>query len=212
MYKVLSNNTNDRALKTHEYVWWNNAFTDEEISYIENFCGKENLEDSATIGSKSKEEDEKIRISKIKFFNRTCDSGWIFDRFNNIISELNESYYNFNLNGYNMFQYTVYDSSHRGKYGWHMDTILGNSLDNVNIDDKETRKLTVVMLLNEPNVDFCGGDFQLYTGGDIEKSMTLELTKGKIICFPSFLIHRVKPVILGVRKSVVIWVTGPKFI
>lgn len=211
MYKSLTNNTFDRSSKTYEYVWWDKAFTSEELNVIQNFCEKENLEDSTTIGSTSKEEVEKIRKSKIKFFNKTCDNTWIFDRFNNIIGDLNESFYNFNLNGYNMFQYTVYDSTYKGKYDWHMDTCLGNSINDMAFDTRETRKLTCIMLLNEPNVDFCGGEFQLYMGGDIEQPNTLEMSKGKIICFPSFLIHRVKPVIVGVRKSIVIWVTGPKF-
>jgi PKHD-type hydroxylase len=93
-----------------------------------------------------------------------------------------------------------------------MDTTLGNSLDSVPFDSRETRKLTCIMLLNDPGVDFYGGDFQIYMGGDMEHSLTPSMKKGTIICFPSFLIHRVKPVILGVRKSLVIWVTGPKFI
>jgi PKHD-type hydroxylase len=32
-----------------------------------------------------------------------------------------------------------------------------------------------------------------------------------MIIFPSFMIHRVAPVTKGKRKSVVVWVTGPKF-
>lgn len=213
MYKNLTNNTYERATKTHEFVWWNNAFASEEIDNIQNFCEKEELEDSTTIGSTSKEQVEEVRKSKVKFFNKTCETEWIFDRFNKVITDLNETYYNFNLNGYSSFQYTVYHSGYKGRYDWHMDTTLGNSIDSMSFDTRETRKLSCVMLLNEPNVDFCGGEFQLYTGGDIETNhMTPEMTKGTIICFPSFLIHRVKPVILGVRKSIVIWVTGPKFI
>lgn len=212
MYKNLVNNTHERATKTYEFVWWHEAFSNEEIENIQVFCERSELEDSTTIGSTSKEQVEKVRKSKVKFFNKNCETEWIFDRFNNIISSLNESYYNFNLNGYESFQYTVYDGGYKGKYDWHMDTCLGNSIDDMSSNTRETRKLTAIMLLNEPNVDFVGGDFQLYTGGDINEAITVEMTKGKVICFPSFLIHRVKPVLLGVRKSIVIWVTGPKFI
>jgi PKHD-type hydroxylase len=35
--------------------------------------------------------------------------------------------------------------------------------------------------------------------------------KGMVILFPSWVIHRVTPVTKGVRKSIVVWVTGPKF-
>jgi len=37
------------------------------------------------------------------------------------------------------------------------------------------------------------------------------MKKGDIIVFPSFMVHRVKPVTKGTRKSIVIWVLGPKF-
>lgn len=211
IYKNLTNNTYERAIKTYEYVWWNDAFTDDELKKIELTCGQEELKDSTTIGSINKDQVERIRKSKVKFFTRTCDTGWIFNKFNSVIKDLNETYYNFDLNGYGSFQYTLYDSSVKGKYDWHMDTTLGNSIDYMEPNDRETRKLSMVMLLSEPNVDFCGGEFQLYTGGDFDKPMTPDMKKGTIICFPSFLIHRVKPVILGVRKSIVIWVTGPKF-
>lgn len=210
-YKKLTNNTYERSIKTYEYVWWNNAFTDEELKKIELTCEQEELEDSTTIGSTNKEQVEQVRKSKVKFFSKNCSTDWIFERFNNIITDLNETYYNFDLNGYDSFQYTFYDSNVKGKYDWHMDTTLGNSIDLMGPNNKETRKLSMIMLLSEPNVDFCGGEFQLYTGGDFDKSITPDMKKGTIICFPSFLIHRVKPVILGVRKSIVIWVTGPKF-
>ena len=35
---------------------------------------------------------------------------------------------------------------------------------------------------------------------------------GRAVLFPSFLCHRVKPVTKGIRKSLVVWVVGPKFI
>lgn len=213
MYKKISNSTVERTFVTPEYTYWNNAFTNEEIDSIISYCEREELESAMTIGVDDLEKIEEIRKSKIKFFGRDCETSWMFERFNNVIDELNERFYNFNLNGYNKFQYTVYDSSVKGKYDWHMDTTLGHLINDVNFDDRETRKLTLVMLLSEPEVEFCGGDFQLYIGGDIQTNYTTpEMTKGKIICFPSFLIHRVKPVLVGVRKSIVIWVTGPKFI
>lgn len=210
MYKRLCNNTYDRAFKMHEYIWWNDAFTEQEINNIIIQCEKEELECSTTVGAKSQEDVEQVRKSKVKFFNRTIETDWIFQRLNQTIENINESYYNFVLNGYNSFQFTVYDSDVKGRYDWHMDTTMGDTIDFQS--DKEMRKLTAVMLLSEPNVDFTGGEFQLFSGGNIEYPITPNLHKGMIICFPSFMVHRVKPVLLGVRKSLVIWVTGPKFI
>ena len=35
--------------------------------------------------------------------------------------------------------------------------------------------------------------------------------KATLIAFPSYVLHRVTPIICGVRKAVVVWTTGPKF-
>jgi PKHD-type hydroxylase len=35
--------------------------------------------------------------------------------------------------------------------------------------------------------------------------------RGTVIAFPSYVLHRVTPIIAGTRKSLVVWITGPKF-
>lgn len=201
--------TNDPFLKrriTHSHILWNNAFTQEELSNIQNICEKEEFHKATTVGKG--EECEDHRRSKLKFFDRNEDNFWIFDRFNSVIDSINNQFYNFDLYGYRSFQYTVYDSCEKGEYNWHKDIILGKNLGGM--DSQGTRKLSLVMLLTQPQVDFTGGEFQLNLGME-KDSITPTLNKGDIIAFPSFLIHRVKPVLLGVRKSIVIWVEGPKF-
>jgi len=201
--------TNDPFLKrriTHSCIIWNNAFSQEELSNIQNLCEKEEFNKVTTVGKG--EDCEEHRRSKVKFFDRNEDNFWIFDRFNNVIDSINNKFYDFDLYGYKSFQYTIYDSREKGEYNWHQDIILGDYLDGM--DNQGTRKLSVVMLLSEPQIDFSGGEFHLNLG--MEKDpITPTLNKGDIIAFPSFLIHIVKPVLLGVRKSIVIWVEGPKF-
>jgi PKHD-type hydroxylase len=75
----------------------------------------------------------------------------------------------------------------------------------------EPRKLSIAMLLNTPGEDFEGGEFQI-NGWRENKPINIDIRKGRIIAFPSFMIHRVCPVTKGVRKSLVIWVSGPKFV
>jgi len=72
----------------------------------------------------------------------------------------------------------------------------------------ETRKLSMSLLLNEPGVDFEGGELQFQVGTVPD---TPDTPKGRIIAFPSFMLHRVAPLTRGVRRSLVVWVTGPKF-
>ena len=74
----------------------------------------------------------------------------------------------------------------------------------------ECRKLSVTFLLNDPKKDFKGGTFQINSGEE-KNAESVPMRKGDIIVFPSFLIHRVAPVTKGTRKSIVVWVLGPKF-
>ena len=93
-------------------------------------------------------------------------------------------------------------------FDWHSDLLYGLSLGNTK--NQDTRKLSVVMLLNEPDVDFTGGDFLVTTGKE-RYAEKIQFQKGMLLAFPSFMIHKVTPILSGVRKSLVIWVEGPKF-
>jgi len=66
------------------------------------------------------------------------------------------------------------------------------------------------MCVNEPGDEYEGGEFQI-NNSDEKDAETIPTKKGRMILFPSFMIHRVAPVTKGKRKSVVVWVTGPKF-
>ena len=148
-----------------------------------------------------------MRKSDVAFVERNDKTGWIYERLNYVIDSLNAQFYNFDLNGYDTFQYTVYHDYEKGKYDYHMDTIMGTGMPD---DMYETRKLSVTFLLNEPGVDFEGGEFEINSGQE-KDAESVKMKKGDIIVFPSFMLHRVKPVTKGVRKSIVIWVMGPKF-
>lgn len=205
MYKLLSNNPIERENITYSWTYWDNGFTEEEIEKMLSYFSSHEMKKAKVIGEEDFEKIEKVRRSKINFFEKNVETEWIFEKFNFIIGSLNESYYNFNLNGYDSFQYTEYHESDNGEYNWHTDMAFGRNMYNT------TRKLSVIMCLSEPEIDFKGGEFQINLANH-ETPENILMKKGRIIAFPSFLIHRVKPVLQGTRKSLVIWVTGPKFI
>jgi PKHD-type hydroxylase len=60
------------------------------------------------------------------------------------------------------------------------------------------------------NYEYEGGEFQIINAEQSEAS-TVEQKKGRLIVFPSWMVHKVKPVTRGVRKSIVVWVVGPNF-
>jgi PKHD-type hydroxylase len=207
-YDKIYNNPIERMRYTYSHTWWDGLFSDEELNKINEYVNTLELEDGKTIVPEGQEIQKNIRTSKIKFITPNEETQWFFNKFNWMIEQLNSQFYGFDLNGYDSIQYGVYEDTDNGKYDWHMDMILGN--ERVGDNMVETRKLSLSMLLNEPGVDFEGGEFQLNEGREFNAN-TIKTNKGCIIAFPSFMIHRVKPVTKGVRKSFVIWVMGPKF-
>jgi PKHD-type hydroxylase len=105
-----------------------------------------------------------------------------------------EAGWNFQLGRPEQIQLTAYDKD--GFYGWHEDwapLAVGQFI----------RKVSVVALLSDPS-EFEGGEFQFTEGS------TIEMKRGTIIAFPSFLRHQVTPVTSGKRYSAVCWINGPR--
>lgn len=213
-YRTVSNFPEERQRVIYPYCFWENAFTSDEIDNICKVMSESDLVD-ATISSVENDQSQKlvpesilnsqIRRSSISFHVPTTENLWIFNRLNHVIEMINDRWYNVDINGYDQFQYTEYYDYNQGHYGWHSDIFLGNLPAN---SYSETRKLSLTLLLNEPGIDFDGGELQF---GHESTHESAKMKKGTIVVFPSFGLHRVAPVTKGVRKSIVIWVLGPKW-
>lgn len=194
----LSNDYNDSMYSFYPWVGVEDIFSKFELNRIENYCESFNKFD-ATITDNS-EVNKNFRRSKINFHKPNLENKWIFNKLNDIIQLTNDRYYKFDLTGYNLFQYSTYDSNENGYYNWHTDTFFGE-----NKDKHLQRKLSLTLLLND---DFEGGEFSIRYQDEEE---IIPCVKGSMILFPSFILHKVKPVTRGIRKSLVVWVDGPKF-
>lgn len=201
MYTTIYNDPWTRSQITNGFVTWENAFSEKELENVVEYCDALGTEKGVTFGAGTDEEIEQNRVSNVKFHYRNSETAWMFDKLNLVIQAANEQFYNFHLNGYQTFQYTTYDST--GRYDWHTDMSFGQKFGN----DAEPRKLSLSLLLND---DFEGGEFQVNQGKE-ENAVTVPMRKGSIVLFPSFMIHRVTPITKGNRKSLVVWVLGPKF-
>ena len=86
-----------------------------------------------------------------------------------------------------------------GFYEWHMDNdVMGKN-------QPPVRKISMTLLLSPEN-EFEGGELEFMSKGKKAK-----LKQGQAIFFASWLQHRVKPVVRGERKSLVMWFGGPSF-
>ena len=94
-------------------------------------------------------------------------------------------------------QYTEYPEG--GFYDWHIDNDVNMS------KEPPVRKLSMTCLLSPEN-EFEGGDLEL-----MAEDKAVKIGQGYAVFFASFIRHRVKPVIRGNRKSLVMWFGGPPF-
>jgi len=197
---LISNNPYEVNKITEPWAYVDNLFTEDELAAILEYCSSKELSKSSTVNS-----DSKVRISSNSFNDVDAENAWFIRKINEAVVSVNDRFYGFDLYGYSFFQYAEYDGSENAKYDGHLDLIMGSVKPTYMLD---TRKLSITILLSEPDKDFTGGDFFIHQSA---KETDMKMSKGQMIFFPSFMLHGVKPVLSGVRKSIVIWVEGPKF-
>ena len=56
--------------------------------------------------------------------------------------------------------------------------------------------------------DYQGCELQIHASAQID---TAPKTRGTLIAFPSYTLHRVTPITAGLRRSLVMWCSGPRF-
>ncbi|MBU6339398.1 MAG: 2OG-Fe(II) oxygenase [Rickettsiales bacterium] len=203
-YKI-SNNTSVRSNGIYSQIYWYDFFSGNDIEKIVAYCDSKEKQNS-TVSQNNPIIDNQTRISKVNFHNHNDENAWIFDRINFGIEDMNNKFFHFDLYGYNYFQYSEYHGSELGKYNFHMDMFTNDESCKLPL----ARKLSLSILLSEPGVDFEGGEFQINDSSEA-KLKTLDMKKGTLVAFPSYIIHRVTPVTKGIRRSLVVWVEGPKF-
>jgi hypothetical protein len=150
--------------------------------------------------SEVKDNLKKIRRSYTSWIHSNApENAWIFEKLTNLIKGVNNNLFQFDLVEIQSLQFTCYDGAEKGAYVKHIDQMLDSS--------GFPRKLSIsVQLSNEK--DYKGGDLLLHEGATPTKTFR---NRGTAMFFPSYVLHEVTSVTKGLRYSLVIWVTGPKF-
>jgi len=141
--------------------------------------------------------DTKTRTSHISWipFKKMVD---MYKDLEKIMKTTNGNHFGFdNMQITEPAQYTEYPEG--GFYDWHIDNDVNCA------HEPPVRKISMTCLLS-PESEFEGGDLELMSEGKVAK-----LKQGHAIFFASFIRHRVKPVIKGNRKSLVMWFGGTPF-
>ena len=178
--------------KTQNWAYMDNLFTPEECAQII-AIGNTKLEEATVASGESKKD---IRESQIAWLYG-ADIEFAFRRVTDAVLNINNQFFNFDLFGLaEGFQFTRYDAP-TGHYGMHIDKVLNGTV----------RKLSLTIQLSSPD-DYEGGELALQMSKEAD-IMPKEL--GKMLVFPSYVLHEVRPVTKGTRYSLVAWITGKPF-
>lgn len=180
-----------------EFVQWDDAFSAAELAAIEKY-GDSLTPQKADLSDIRTGYDD-IRITTVAWIEREPETVWLHQRLEEIVLRLNAEFFRYELFGLSeKFQYTVYNGPEGSHFDWHRDN------GNVHV---EPRKISLSLQLSD-GAAYQGCDLELHSAGHVQ---TAPRTRGTLIAFPSYVLHRVTPIRSGVRKSLVIWAAGPEF-
>ena len=112
--------------------------------------------------------------------------------FNIGLASNSQAGWNFGVHSPEVLQIGIYKENQH--YKWHSDTSILTLNPNI-------RKISVICMLSDPT-EYTGGVLELEGIGE------MKMNKGDVIAFPSFVQHRVTPVISGIRKTATLWILG----
>lgn len=200
------NNAVEKQLFTPQFIVDHNFFNAGECDFISSYCSNLKLKEGEEYSQYSNIPQQ--RRANIAFIEPgPTETQWLFEKFNNLIAYYNDTNFDYDITGYDYMQYAKYGTG--DKHDFHMDLPLGTR----RLDYFLTecfRKLSVILLLNEPGVDFEGGNFEINHFSE-KFPIDAGLKKGSVLIFPSFMIHRVAPITSGIRQTISVWPIGPKF-
>ncbi len=178
-----------------EFVYYENAFMPHEVDRILTLW-KESDAIKAELGGNEVYKDE-LRKTTVLGIENMPENQWLYQKLGQIGIQSNNERYGFELHGFHealqLMHYGLNDL-----FNWHLDFGPGPS---------SGRKLSLTVQLSDPD-DYEGGDLEFRIN---EKAVKAPRTKGTVVVFPSFIMHRVTPVTKGERKSIVGWVGGPPY-
>ena len=180
------------------YWKWDNAITPERCQEIIDSAGDKF--ETAKLGGDENRADNKTRKTNIHW----SEDQTLFDMVGHYGASANKNGgWNLQTSAMESIQIGQYPTG--GHYNWHVD---GLGIEPIDAPDNEflhgkTRKISFVLWLND---DFEGGEFEFHKSH--VKDNVIRPSTGTIVLFPSWVMHRVKPVKQGTRYSAVTWLVG----
>ena len=182
--------------KTRFDLWYvvRRMFAQEELEQIVEQMEKLPLNTGRTLAGT----DSDYRDSYIKWVPQYDQSNWkwLYYRIWKWAKIANDDNWHFDIEGFqDNPQYTMYNGE-GSKYDWHTD-LGGDGIDH--------RKISMSLLIEDCTE---GGVLEFKRG---KENTPIDLKAGDAVFFPSWLMHRVTPVVSGNRTSLVSWISGKPF-
>ena len=190
----------DTEFSKYDYWFWQNHFTKDEISALTKLCD-ENL-----VGR----QDEKFSAHDLKGKSKkTSDVYWVLyktlrpflnDFIKQVLWTINHKfgYVTFDYGDMEYVLYNTYSSKRKAKYDWHND--MANDI---------TFDIKATLLIDISPAPYKGGTFKILNNN--VETIDRFSKPGDVLLFKPHLHHMVEPVTKGTRKSLAIFLTGPKF-
>lgn len=194
-----------------QWYYFQNALTEEEVDRIIKTCSELPIERATTINQDGDQvegnDPNGVRSSMVKWIPQSSDWDWLYRKMMEWAEEANDALWHFDLiSAPENIQYTEYYAHENGHYDWHQDIGPGEL--------PSRRKVSITVQLSEDN-EYEGGDLEISSGGtgsgDFATHSYCPRGKGVVVCFPSYMMHRVSEVKSGTRKSLVLWVGGAHY-
>jgi predicted 2-oxoglutarate/Fe(II)-dependent dioxygenase YbiX len=176
-------------------------FSEEECKQIINLT-EDSYHTSASVGGNldNSKIARDIRSADIYNIEYTEENAWIFAKVAKAVMFVNTTFYDYDIagirHGIQLIHYSA-DQPVKGHYNWHVDA--GNG-------EVATRKISFTAQLSDPR-DYTGCEL-------IINNHTEEIIgtgeRGSIHMFPSYMPHKVAPIISGERYALVIWIHGSR--
>lgn len=178
-------------------VVFHNVFTEQELADLQSMADGANEKGNiVSIGNADDLAD--VRRSYVRWLNFELATQVYFEKIGAFVSEVNAHHFRFDLTCLGeQLQLSRYVAEEKGHYGWHQDFNFTIS-----------RKLSITVQLSSPD-DYEGGDLEILKADSTV--FTADRTRGAVVVFPAFQLHRVTPVTRGARCSLVTWISGPPF-
>lgn len=214
-YKMMFGDKNNHGLFEGKEAFFggpylfNKAVPDETIEDIHNMIYDNDISFEKGATGPNENKDESYSNNRdIAYVYPDDYSKWLFTYLSGAVQTANDSQYHFDIEFVtDPIHYVIYPEPNTigetgelreegGFLDWHMD---------IGFQQVNRRKLACIVQLSDPS-EYEGGQLQIWPGGSGETDIVkLDLQKGDVLVFPTFLLHRLSPVTKGERRALVYW-------